>query len=207
MPREEFTTTLQRLRRKPSKRSASKSVLIVLLALGIGLAVADLTGLGMPRVLVASKQILPGDKLDASNSSLASVDLQDRAHLYLNHITEQRIARDAISEGELIPVSKVATQTTTRLASIAIEIDRPLSGEIRAGGRVDVYSTSTQATGMASEPELTVVGAWVRNIKQNSSLGQNIQVVELSFAQEYLSGLLSSIANDDDIALVNVPSP
>jgi hypothetical protein len=206
MPREEITTTLQRLRRKPSKRSASKSVLIVLLALGIGLAVADLTGVGMPRVLVASKQILPGDKLDASNTSLASVDLQDRAHLYLNHITEQRIARDAISEGELIPVSKVATQTTTRLASIAIEIDRPLSGEIRAGVRVDVYSTSTQATGMASEPELTVVGAWVRNIKQNSSLGQNIQVVELSFAQEYLSGLLSSIANDDDIALVNVPS-
>ncbi len=203
MPREEITSTLQRLRRKPSKRSTSRTVLIVLLALGIGLAIVDLTGLGVPQVLVASKQILPGDKLDESNTTKVSVDLQGRSHLYLTRLSTQRVARDAISVGEFIPVSKVVSQYAAQLTSLAIEIDRPISGEIRAGGRVNLYCTSKLATGSASEPELTVVGAWVRKITQNSSLGQNTQIVELSLGEEYLPGLLSSIANDDDIALVN----
>ena len=202
MPREEITSTLQRLRRKPSKRSTSRTVLIVLLSLGIGLAIVDLSGLGIPQVLVASKQILPGDKLDESNTTKVSVDLQGRSNLYLTRLRNQRIARDAISVGEFIPVSKVVTQYAAQLTSLAIEIDRPISGEIRAGGRVNLYCTSKLATGSASEPELTVVGAWVRKITQNSSLGQNTQIVELSLDEEYLPGLLSSIANDDDIALV-----
>ena len=203
MPREETTSTLQRLRRKPSKRSTSRTVLIVLLALGLGLAIVDLSGLGIPQVLVASKQILPGDKLDESNTTKVSVDLQGRSNLYLTRLSNQRIARDAISVGEFIPVSKVVTQYAAQLTSLAIEIDRPISGEIRTGGRVNLYCTSKLATGSASEPELTVVGAWVRKITQNSSLGQNTQIVELSLGEEYLPGLLSSIANDDDIALVN----
>lgn len=202
MAREEITSTLQRLRRKPTKRSASRTVLFALLALGIALAIVDLNGFGIPQVLVASKQILPGDKLDESNTSKVSVDLQGRSNLYLTKLSNQRVARDAISVGEFIPVSKVVTQYAAQLTSLAIEINRPISGEIRPGGRVNLYSTAKLVTGSASEPELTVVGAWVRKITQNSSMGQSTLIVELSFAEEYLPGLLSSIADEDDIALV-----
>ena len=205
MARDEFTTTLQRLRPKSSKRSVSKIALLVLLLMGVGLVIIDLVGLGSKKVLIASGQILPGDIIDQSNTGEVAIDLQSQAQLYLSTLESNRVARDSISDGEIIPVSKVASKTSTQLTTLAVELKRPMSSSIRAGDEVDVYSTRMLTSGAVAEPELTVVGAWIRKVTQSTALGQTTQVVELAFAPEYLSGLLTSISREDDITLVNTP--
>ncbi len=205
MARDEFTTTLQRLRPKSSKRSVSKIALLVLLLLGVALVVVDLAGLGSKKVLVASRQILPGDVIDQSNTGEVAIDLQSQSQLYLNDLGSNRVARDSIAEGELIPVSQVTAKASTRLTTLALELKRPMSSSIGVGDEVDVYSTRMLPSGTVTEPELTVVGAWIRKVTQSTSLGQTTQVVELSFAPEYLAGLLTSISREDDITLVNTP--
>lgn len=203
MARDEITSTLQRLRRKPSRRSASKIVLLALLTLGIALVVVDLTSSGSQRVLIATTQILPGDSLDDSNTVKISVDLQGQSRFYMDDLAGQRVARSAISAGEFIPVSKVATQLAVQLTSAALEVKRPMSSEIRAGSKVDVYCTKMLSSGGVGEPELTVAGAWVRKITESSALGQTSQIVQLSFAVDYLPELLSCIAREDDTSLVS----
>jgi len=204
MARDETPSTLQRLRRKPSKRSSAKIGLVAVLILGIGLVLFDIAASGSNQVLIATSQILPGDKLDQSNTRAVSADLDVQADLYLRGIGGQSVARDAISEGEFIAKSEVVSQNAARLKSIAIEIKRPISTAIRAGDKVDVYCTKSLNAGSVGEPELTVSSAWVRKITQDSALGQSTAVVELLFSEEFLPGLLSSISREDDIALVNV---
>lgn len=204
MARDETPSTLQRLRRKPSKRSSAKIGLVAVLILGLGLVLFDIAASGSNQVLIATSQILPGDKLDQSNTSAVSADLDVQADLYLRDISGQSVARDAISEGEFIAKSEVVSQNAARLKSIAIEITRPISSLIRAGDKVDVYCTKSLNAGSVGEPELTVSSAWVRKITQDSALGQSTAVVELLFSEEFLPGLLSSISREDDIALVNV---
>jgi len=204
MARDETPSTLQRLRRKPSKRSSSKIGLVAVLILGIGLVLFDIAASGSNQVLIATSQILPGDKLDQSNTRAVSADLDVQADLYLRGIGGQSVARDAISEGEFIAKSEVVSQNAARLKSIAIEIKRPISTAIRAGDKVDVYCTKSLNAGSVGEPELAVSSAWVRKITQDSALGQSTAVVELLFSEEFLPGLLSSISREDDIALVNV---
>jgi hypothetical protein len=204
MARDETPSTLQRLRRKPSKRSSAKIGLVAALILGIGLVLFDIAASGSNQVLIATSQILPGDKLDQSNTRAVSADLDVQADLYLRGIGGQSVARDAISEGEFIAKSEVVSQNAALLKSIAIEIKRPISTAIRAGDKVDVYCTKSLNAGSVGEPELTVSSAWVRKITQDSALGQSTAVVELLFSEEFLPGLLSSISREDDIALVNV---
>ncbi len=204
MARDETPSTLQRLRRKPSKRSSAKIGLVAVLILGIGLVLFDIAASGSNQVLIATSQILPGDKLDQSNTRAVSADLDVQADLYLRGIGGQSVARDAISEGEFIAKSEVVSQNAALLKSIAIEIKRPISTAIRAGDKVDVYCTKSLNAGSVGEPELTVSSAWVRKITQDSALGQSTAVVELLFSEEFLPGLLSSISREDDIALVNV---
>jgi Flp pilus assembly protein CpaB len=172
--------------------------------LGIGLVLFDIAASGSNQVLIATSQILPGDKLDQSNTRAVSADLDVHADLYLRGIGGQSVARDAISEGEFIAKSEVVSQNAALLKSIAIEIKRPISTAIRAGDKVDVYCTKSLNAGSVGEPELTVSSAWVRKITQDSALGQSTAVVELLFSEEFLPGLLSSISREDDIALVNV---
>jgi hypothetical protein len=204
MARDETPSTLQRLRRKPSKRSSAKIGLVAALILGIGLVLFDIAASGSNQVLIATSQILPGDKLDQSNTRAVSADLDVQADLYLRGIGGQSVARDAISEGEFIAKSEVVSQNAALLKSIAIEIKRPISTAIRAGDKVDVYCTKSLNAGSVGEPELTVSSAWVRKITQDSALGQSTAVVELLFSEEFLPGLLTSISREDDIALVNV---
>jgi Flp pilus assembly protein CpaB len=204
MARDETPSTLQRLRRKPSKRSSAKIGLVAVLILGIGLVLFDIAASGSNQVLIATSQILPGDKLDQSNTRAVSADLDVQADLYLRGIGGQSVARDAISEGEFIAKSEVVSQNAALLKSIAIEIKRPISTAIRAGDKVDVYCTKSLNAGSVGEPELTVSSAWVRKITQDSALGQSTAVVELLFSEEFLPGLLTSISREDDIALVNV---
>jgi hypothetical protein len=173
--------------------------------MGVGLVIIDLVGLGSKKVLIASGQILPGDIIDQSNTGEVAIDLQSQAQLYLSTLESNRVARDSISDGEIIPVSKVASKTSTQLTTLAVELKRPMSSSIRAGDEVDVYSTRMLTSGAVAEPELTVVGAWIRKVTQSTALGQTTQVVELAFAPEYLSGLLTSISREDDITLVNTP--
>jgi hypothetical protein len=203
MARDETPSTLQRLRRKTSKRSPAKIGLLTVLVLGIGLVLFDIASSGSNQVLIATSQILPGDTLDQSNTRAVSTNLDSQAKFYMQNIGAQSVAREAISEGEFIAKSEVVSQTAARLTSMAVQVKRPISSAISAGDKVDIYCTKSLTAGSVGEPELTVVGALVRKITQDSALGQTIAVVELSFSQEFLPGLLSSISREDDIALVN----
>jgi len=205
MAREEFTTTLQRLRPKSAKRSVSKVALLVLVVLGIGLMIFDLVNAGSKQVLVSTLQILPGDKIDQTNATLVSIDLQGQSDLYLSVLKPNRVSRSAISPGELIPKSSVTDDSAAQLTTLVLQLQRPMSASVRTGDKVDVYCTKLLAAGSVGEPELTVIGAFVRSISASSALGQNTQNVELSFRPQFLPGLLTAVSREDDIALVNTP--
>ncbi|NDH64785.1 MAG: hypothetical protein EBY26_00050 [Microbacteriaceae bacterium] len=205
MAREEFTTTLQRLRPKSAKRSVSKVALLVLVVLGIGLVIFDLVNTGSKQVLVSTLQILPGDKIDQTNATLVSIDLQGQSDLYLSVLKPNRVSRYAISPGELIPKSMVTDESAAQLTTLVLQLQRPMSASVRIGDKVDVYCTKLLAAGSVGEPELTVIGAFVRSISASSALGQNTQNVELSFSPQFLPGLLTAVSREDDIALVNTP--
>jgi len=205
MVREEFNTTLQRLRPKSAKRSFSKIALLALMVLGIGLVLFDSVSAGSKQVLVATAQILPGDKIDLTNTTSVSIDLQGQSDLYLRELKSKHVARYGISPGELVPLSKLADESQAQLTSLVVQIQRPISGAMKAGDKVDVYCTKLLAAGSVGEPELTVIGAFIRSVTTSSALGQTSQNVEISFGPQFLPGLLTAISRKDDIALVNTP--
>lgn len=190
------------MRRKVPRNINFKIVFAALLVAGIGFVVLGLPWSSAGRVLAATKQILPGDRLTNDNTELLAIDLEGRSEVYLTGLPSDSVASQAIGEGQFVPTSASANSVAVELASVAIELKRPLSSTIHEGQRVDVYATTVMTSGQASEPELVATRAWVRSIKEQTAMGQTSRVVEVAFAPEYLEPLLSAVSREDDITLV-----
>ncbi|MFM5904460.1 MAG: hypothetical protein ACKOOD_05200 [Microbacteriaceae bacterium] len=193
---------LQRIRRKTGKTSALRWVLVALLASGLGVMAFGYLGFGSQQVLVATAQILPGDALNANNTAVVSVDLGQRAGVYLRGVPSDSIAVRAVGAGEFIPESSSANSLAKQLVSLAIELNNPVSTTVQPGDRVDVFATEAMPSGQVGEPEQVASAAWVRKITTDSSMGQRSTSVELSFSPDYLSLLLTAMARGDELALV-----
>lgn len=193
---------LQRIRRKTGKTSSLRWALVALLASGLGVMVFGYLGFGSQQVLVATEQILPGDALNSDNTAVVSVDLGQRAGVYLRGVPSDSIAVRAVGTGEFIPESSSANSLAKQLVSLAIELNNPVSMTVKPGDRVDVFATEAMSSGQVGEPEQVASAAWVRKITTDTAMGQRSTSVELSFSPDYLSLLLTAIARGDELALV-----
>jgi hypothetical protein len=200
--RNSAAVNLQRIRRKAGKPAGLRWVLVAVLLAGLGVTAFGYLGLGGQQVLIATSQILPGDTLDATNTTVVNADLGQRAGVYLRGMPSDSISVRAVAAGEFIPESAAATSLAKELVSLALELSHPVSSTLQPGDRVDVFATEALSSGAVGEPEQVASSAWVRKITSDTSMGQHSTSVEISFSPDYLKLLLTAMARGDDLALV-----
>ncbi len=198
-----------RARIKP-KRKILKIALGVGLFAGLLLIAFDLTGMAATEFVVATKQLLPGDKLGADNTKLVGAELGASATAYLDASavasrSEGMFAVRPIGAGELVPNTAITSVGSLELASIAVTFENPLAANLMPGSRCDLYATRLLSGAQISEPQLIASGTWIRNIRDEESVGRNIQVVELGINRLFLSEVLASMARSDFLTLVASP--
>lgn len=136
-------------------------------ALGTFLAVTKAGDSERQTIVVASRPVAAGDRLDGA--SLATVAIE-RQSVLADHgfpaieALRGSVALAPIGEGELVQRSAVLASTSgepSREFSFPVDRDRALNGELRAGERVDVLATY----GSGSDATTTVLARDARVVR------------------------------------------
>lgn len=145
--------------RRPSRRAIAGGLLVAIAALVAWLAV-DAGGHRPGRsIVVATRTISPGERIDASSLEVRTVTIDDalasRAFSSTTQLVDA-VAIGPIGEGDAVPRSAVVQDGNgehLRQFSFPVDRDRSLNGELRAGERVDVMATY----GSGSDATTTVI--------------------------------------------------
>lgn len=133
-------------RRRPNTRTMIGALLVSVAALVTYLAVEGSGSSNRRTVVVASRAIAPGERLDASALVTESIDdgpLSSHAFADPTPLVGA-VTLAPIAEGELVQRSAVqsaVTSTPAREFSFPVDRDRALNGDLRPGERVDVLAT------------------------------------------------------------------
>ena len=134
-------------RRRPNGRAIIGGLLVTVAALATFLAVTDAGHVPGHTIVVASRSIDIGERLDSTVLETRTVSLsEDLAGHGFDSVDALRdaVAIAPIGTGELVQHSAVLTGGTvdgTREFSFPVERDRAVNGDLRPGESVDVLAT------------------------------------------------------------------
>lgn len=139
--------TVRRRRALPNGRAVVGGFLVSVAAVGIFSAYASATAPPTTLYAVAARDLLPGDRIDASAVRLVAIDLPDSQRrrafdaaepLMDATVIESLLTDELLQEGSVVGTGAAAG---ARTMSIGVDPSRAVNGAIRPGERVDVLAT------------------------------------------------------------------
>ncbi|WP_372697906.1 hypothetical protein [Arthrobacter sp. JSM 101049] len=160
---------------------------------------------------VARQDISLGQKIDASTLRTVDVRLDAVQQHYLS--AEQEPAADLranslIREGELLPLAAIGGRDPQGRKPLSVELTEELPVAVTVGTRVDLWAAERGANSTTyGEPKRLLQSVEVSSLREIDSGfgGAAGQVVELLVTDEDLPGLLSAIANEARLTVVQNP--
>lgn len=162
-------------------------------------------------VYSATRALAPGENVDPADLAVVEVKLPRSAQFYLAAAQgppEAAVVLEPVAEGELIPAR--ALGGAGELAGRAVSIDVPgsLPRGVARGVRVDLWATPRAALGEeASDPREILADVPVLSTDEDDSgLGAADGArIEVFVASEDLGVLMTSLAQEDHLAVVIIP--
>ncbi|MBA3282245.1 MAG: hypothetical protein H0U29_08450, partial [Acidimicrobiia bacterium] len=131
----------------PGSRAVVGGLLVALAAVGTWWAASGAGRSAEERYVVASRTVGPGERIEADDVRLATLDLPDslRPMAFLDaRSVIGSVALGPLEPGELLQAGSIAPAAgspDTREVSFAVETDWAVAGSLRAGDRIDVFAT------------------------------------------------------------------
>ena len=172
----------------PSGRAVVGGFLVALATVGMFAAYSNATAGPATTYAVATRDLEPGDRIDAGAVELVALDLPDEQRrrsydavepLVDATVVEPLLAGELIQEGSLIATG---AEPGSRTVSFAIEPARAVNGTLRAGERIDLLATfgsGTQACThliAADVPIVNIAEATGSLVSQAGGLTVTVQV-------------------------------
>ena len=138
---------VRRRRALPSGRAVVGGFLVALAMVGTFAAYTASTAAPVTRYAVATRDLAPGDTIDAAALQLVAIDLPDgqrrRSYDQLQPllgltVVEPVLSGELVQEGTLVPTG---ADPGMRIVSFAVPRARAVNGSLTAGERVDVLGT------------------------------------------------------------------
>jgi len=199
--------SLHRLRKPWRSRWITKLILAVLTAGWAWFAFAPSIGGSTQTLLVANRNIVPGEVTQRSDFSEVAVNLGGYALGYLSSsaMPSKTRATRFLLKGQLISKSDLGPVTITSVPLVLTLNSAPASA-IVPGSIVDVWATPMRNAQVSDAPFIAVPGAVVTAITQSSSMGSSSTRVQILLEQRFVSDLLMAQANGSMLALVLQPT-
>ncbi len=166
------------------------------------------------RVYAAGDTLAPGDRVDADDLVERSVALDGADDLYLRVGAipdEGFIVAQAVSAGQLVPVSAAGSVDGQRATSLVLQLAGPVSTVVETGTLVDVWGVAspdgaTPGDRGAGTPVVLSAQATVVRVLEDDTLiagaGGAASTVEVLVPRSRVARLLQAIANGDALAVV-----
>ncbi|MEX1218713.1 MAG: SAF domain-containing protein [Acidimicrobiales bacterium] len=197
-PQRSAQRSAQRFNYRPNSRTIVGGLLVSAAALASYLTVSGAGTTQQQTMIVASRSIAAGERLDSSSLTTTSIDKKSSlaTHGYSSvDSLSGAVAIAPLGEGELIQRSAVLTSSTnepTREFSFPVDRERALNGDLRAGERVDVLATY----GSGSDSTTTVLARDARVVRMSDaktgalgSSGKLIITLALASADQMLDAV------------------
>jgi hypothetical protein len=195
-----------RLRKPRASKRLNRIGLAAVLVLAVGFGAVRFLGLGQPMLLVATKTIVAGDRLTASNSKLAPAELQGAESAYLAQLAHsETFAAATIAAGELVPKRLVSPGSVGTLVSVTLDLSGALSSMVAEGRQVDLWSAGGNNFDSSLSPRMLASQAIVRSIVTATALSKTTITVELAMNPEYLDAVLAAQAAKQYLTVVAIP--
>lgn len=160
---------------------------------------------------VARQDIALGQKIDVSALRTVDVRLDSVQQHYLSAAQEPAAdlhANSLIREGELLPLSAIGGRDPQGRKPLSVELDGELPVAVAVGTRVDLWAAARGDNSTTyGEPKRLLQSVEVSSLRDLDTGfgGAAGQVVELLVTDEDLPGLLSAIANEARLTVVQNP--
>jgi hypothetical protein len=158
-------------------------------------------------VFSARSTLTAGDRITSDDLLVSHVRLGAGESHYLSPATlpdDGLVVTRTVLEGELVPVSAIATDAAGELARVVVPVGDTLSAQVVAGASVDLWSAREVERGRWEPPAVLVGGAEVAEVLEAGSLfaGTPGRSVELLVPREKTAAVLEALAAGDAMTLV-----
>lgn len=184
--------------RRPNTRTIVGALLVSTAGLGAFVAVTSTGSADHQTIIVASRPIAIGERIESSALSTASVERGSPLTSHGFTTTDSvlgAVALAPLGEGELVQRSAVLTggpPEPAREFSFPVDRERALNGDLRAGERVDVlatYGSGTDATTTVLARDARVIRITDAKTGSLGSSGKLILTLALSSADQLLDAV------------------
>lgn len=201
------TAGVMRLRR-PRWKDPRLIVGIVLVLASVLMGALLVTRLSQTTSVVVSRDgIVPGQVIDASALTTVEVRLGEQEGMYAasaESIPDGAVATQTIRAGEMVPIGAIGQSSDVPLRPVVIPVDTSVAESVTPGATVELWHTSDPDDG-ASQAELLVGEAVVRQVDEGSSLGMRSVSVEVLVPRDQLAGVLEVLSRGDRLDVIGVP--
>lgn len=195
------------------------------LLIGLGLVIGSIAGVlaivsaGDRRVTVyaAASSLSPGDRIDAGDLVPRQVSLGVAEALYLGPgdlPAGVLIVGQVVRQGELVPLTAVASVEGERSTSLVLQLSAPASAAVVPGALVDIWAAArasgdVAAFGAYGPPIVLSADAVVVRLVDDEGIvaASDGDRVEVRIPRNRIARLLQAVANGDAIAVVPAGIP
>ena len=201
---------------RPTRRAVVGGLLVAAAALVTLLAVRTNDRRPGHSIVIATRTIAPGERLDAASLEVRTIDIDDDLAQHDFSSTAQLVdgvALAPIGVGEAVQRSAVLQDSSgerLRQFSFPVDRERALNGDLRAGERVDILATF----GTGSDATTTVLSRdalILRSVEQKSgtlsSSGSLILTVGLPSADQVLDAVHAAQVADLTVVRATLADP
>jgi hypothetical protein len=164
-------------------------------------------------VFVAAHVLSPGDRLSATDVSIAHVRIAGGEGRYLSAahaVPSDRVLLRAVLPGELLPVSAVGSVTDVALRPVSVPVDAQAVDGLAPGTLVDVWvaARSRERSDAFERPRQLATNAQVsgRSASRGALGSTSAATVRLLLTPDLVPDLIEAVDNDARITLVPVPA-
>lgn len=181
--------------------------------LGIVLIAASIAGVWLivdaarttAPVYVATRTLVPGEAVSASELRIVDVALGAAAPAYLSPdaLGEGLVATRTIAEGELVPLGAVGAADAARTTNVVVRSTTDVPASVVAGTIVEVWSAPPAEQGRFGTPAILVADATVVSVTRDESMiGGGAASVELVIPRADVAATLTAIAAESALSVV-----
>ena len=182
---------------------------ILLLAVGVIGTLRVISGLDdSVQVWTARTNLVPGQRLQASDVVRTAVRLDEVQSVYLSGAAPSGVVQRPVARGELVPRSAVADASSVDVRAVSVTLDRGQADVVRAGTDVEVWvaDKSSETTSNSFErPRQVIDRALVSRIGSGSGGVVAVadgQPVELVVPRASLAEIIDAVNSGSRITLV-----
>lgn len=195
---------MRQLRFDSRRRTLLLAVGLLLAAILVAAAMLQ-QGSATQVYLVANRDLGVGSSIGQAEVASAELNLGSQAGNYLSHLPTGAILSAPVLAGELIPKRAAVAALPALTKPVRITPSSPLSARIRIGSRVQLWfaAKTIGAETIASAVQLLGDAQVLAIHRGESSMGKQIDDVELAVPTQSLNAVITAIASAGYLSVVS----